>query len=719
MPSDSNLWPAKTNPSGWGSNIVTNAIDLVKVGTDGVRTVTKENYLVYSETKQSSNTSIWGSIPTAGGAFGVSNPTTAGYSCNDDGWWITGGVGEPPGMGIGTGLYCRVLIEDGPINADTMTFTIPAQHILKHTGAGSNEPKWNFRRASTNASFPLYGTAAEIVTALESLPGVNGVMATGGPCCVSDVTVTVEWDDPTYTFSNVWVSWSQMPNSSSRFPVWNLSTGEPAAVLTFAPASFTSDNASMLRSFGTGVRRVAIAPPDTHPWYIAGATEWTADPFNNMTQTNERRKTGTGVFDPFNVVPRTTGIGDVRNGKVLLQQTRSRVPVGEPSVAAMSTHAVVDEASGAFTGTIDCYMNNPGLSLLTESGELAVQGTQYRYQYQGGIDGIAPPTATLGSADLIVARCYNGRNFATGTTDLFEPFALESPVFSAAHDSGIFGDGPNSSGLSVFNWNFAITGERSSLEMRLAGQYLCGQWQDFPPGFPVPIVPRHQREYWFCFFASGWPKVPDDCEFRFVHKTGSTTHKATAWMGMSTTVAELDDELQLWYGEPIAGYPTVSISGLVQEHEWQEQPVWQYLPLASIDIWNDATGAVFAPRGRVLGLEFRNGTAKQTRPLVSSNRTTGIIKWQRHVGVSDRRYTPADRYTGGQIQYATDAQVTVSTLCKPVLEVDSDFGTCVWEWDGSGWFLVTDSCIPTTEAIPPATDGTTIGERARGTCSVI
>jgi hypothetical protein len=120
----------------------------------------------------------------------------------------------------------------------------------------------------------------------------------------------------------------------------------------------------------------------------------------------------------------------------------------------------------------------------------------------------------------------------------------------------------------------------------------------------------------------------------------------------------------------------------------------------------------------VLKLEFRNGTAKQTRPLVSSNRTTGVIKWQRHVGVSDRRYTPADTFVGGQIQYATDARVTVSTLCKPVLQDDVDFGTCLYEWDGTEWILLTDNCSEIAEAVAPVSPGTTIGEQRAGTCVI-
>jgi hypothetical protein len=448
----------------------------------------------------------------------------------------------------------------------------------------------------------------------------------------------------------------------------DMATGTPAGIMTFSPFSFTSDGASVLRTFAQGARRVALTTTTEHPWLAPGSTEWTTDPFTVMSQTNERVKlTFSGGWD---VVPKITTIADVRNGSVLLSQTRSRVPVTEPSSAAFTTHAVVNETSGAVISTTDCFLNQPTTSLITDSGEIAVLGEEYRYPYQGW-EGIAPPTGyNSGSATGVPSRSRNGRHFTTGSSDLFEPFSLQAPIVSAVNDDSVFSVGATQE-LSNFDWNFSVQGTRSTLEMRLSGDYLCGQWQNFPAGVPIPAVPAHQREYWFCFSKWDSPTVPTDCEFRFLHKTGGTTHKQTAWLSFSATVADLDDELQLWYGEPIAGYPTITISGTIEDHEWQTQPVWQYLPLASIDIWNDATGSVFAPRGRVLALEVRNGTPFQTRSLVAASRSDGVIQWQKDVGFLDRRYptgTSATTYATGQIQYVTDSQVVVSTLCKPELD---------------------------------------------------
>jgi hypothetical protein len=691
----------------------------MKISSGGGKSTLVSGWLEYTGAASTNPNNLFYSDPWP---VGSATDTTNRYHCSNDGWFIQqNATGRPPEMIFETAAnYARVIIEDGPIDGDVLRFTIPSQVILKHTSAGSNVPKWVFRRASTNASFDLYANASAIQTALASLPGVASVTVTGGPCCAADVHVEVEWTNPTFTFTDAWVTYSQ-GSGTSRFSIWNFNTGAVAAVTSNIPKTFTSDSLGIIREVGAAMTRYEIAgPTSAHPWSTYGPTEWVVDPFTSYTQTNEREKTTSGATT-WSVVPSTQGLADIRNGLILMQKTRSRVPVVEPSTAAMMTHALIDESDGSVVGYHDSYLNVPYAGWLTESGELAVRGTEYGYAYQGGIDGIFPPTGhTAGTTGSVLDRNKNGRQFATGNTDaeLFEPFSLEAPSVQAATDAYAISVAPTRDS-GHFNWNLTTTGSRSSLEMRLSGDYISGQWLNFAAGTPFPILPAHQREYWYCFAGDAWPKVPPDCEFRFAHHQGGVNHKETAWMPFDATIAEVDAELQLWYGEPIAGYPTIYLNGTITEHEWQAQPFWRYLPLAAIEIWNDATGLVFAPRGRLLRLELRNGTAYTKRSLIVANRTDGVILWQKDVGLPDPVYTTGVTRVDGKPQYATDSQVVVSTLCLPVLQDDVVLGDCIWEWDGTAWTLLTDNCSAISEAVPPADPGTTIGEQQAGTCELI
>jgi len=389
----------------------------------------------------------------------------------------------------------------------------------------------------------------------------------------------------------------------------------------------------------------------------------------------------------------------------------------------MTTHATLDEDTGDTISLHDAHLNEPTVSRLTEGGNLTCWGAQYAYAYQGGDEGVAPPPGSSFDSSLgDFKRGHSGRHFATGTGDLFEPFSLHQSADAsqnqAATDDNYFVATQVSSEGTNFDWNFETYGELSSSEYRSAGRYVACQWTNFAAGTPDPVLPAHRRELWLTFAALEWPAVPPDLEWRFVHHLGGTNYKTTAWFSVNATQSEVDAELQAWYGEPLTGYPTITISGTVEAHDFQTQPFWQYMPLAGIRIWTDATGAVFAPRGRVLGLEVRNGTAYGRKSLAAMNRTTGAIKWQKDVGLADPDYTTGDRVSGN-IAFADPDQVVVATLCRPVLQGDVDLGECVFEWDGTDWTLITDGCSEISEAVAPADPGTTIGEQAAGTCQLI
>lgn len=717
-------WIAKTNPAGWDSGVRTIAVDLTKVTSAGTKTTLVSDWLIYTDTSSATAGDLFSDkpVPTRGFA-----PTPALYKANNDGRVIqyTAASVSVPAFPEPSSSSAEIVIQDGPITASTLSFTIRAQPLFKHASAGANAPKWKFKRAGTTVDFPLYGTTSEVITALEALPGVASVTATGGPCCSVNMHITVTWDDPSYTFSDAWVTYSNA-QSASRM-VWNWTNGGPSMFLVQGVESFTSDGTGLLSSVGTDglFRRRAWAASSTHPWDDQNATNvWEKTPFkigaDSLSQTNERTKVGAGTT--WVAVPRSFTLADVRGGTILLHQTRGRVPVVEPSSNAMTTHATVDETTGDTDSLHDAHLNEPATSRLTEGGDLTCWGAQYAYAYQAGDEGVAPPPGNSFDSSLgSFKRCHSGRQFATGTGDLFEPFTLheapENTLNHAATDanyylSGVAGDGSN------FDWNFETYGELSANEYRSAGRYVACRWTAFAAGTPDPVLPAHRRELWLTFAALEWPAVPPDLEWRFVHHQGGTNHKTTAWFAIDATEAEVETELQAWYGEPITGYQTITISGTVEAHDFQTQPFWQYMPLAHIEIWTDATGAVFAPRGRVLGLEVRNGTAYGRKAFVTMNRTTGAIKWQKDVGLADPDYTAGDTVSGN-IAFADPDQVVVATLCKRILQDDVDLGECLWEWNGTVWTLITDGCSEISEAVAPVAAGTTIGEQQAGTCELI
>ena len=696
-------WPAKTNPGSYGLNAATIAIDLCSVNSSGVKSTLVADWIVYTGTRSASPGSIFSDFPT-----GSHTDTRRLYTANDSGKVMLSGFGVPEKM-VTTSGQAEAIIEDPVLDSLVMKMTLRAIPLINGGSA-----MWVFRRASTNASFPLYGTAAEVVTALSALPGVASVTATGGPCCSADMNIEVTWTAAANTFSDAWITYASTTTSGRT--LWDWTTGTPSHLLTFTPWSFTTDGAGLINS-SAGFRR-DLTSPSSNPWGTNGSNVWSATYLSTYNQTNERTRISSATI--WEAVPISTGVSDVRNGVILISRTRARVPVVEPSGSAMTTHLTASDSTGTAIATHDCHLNPQSPSWLTESGDIGATGPQYAYAHQGGDEGVATVPGSSFFA-TVPGRSHSGRHFATGTVNMFEPFATQSRVF-ALSDSYSFSTRTHGSVDTTavwFDWTFNAYGSLSGTELWSSGDYVACRWQSFPANAPIFGIPAHRREYWLTFSGELWPAVPPDLEYRYVHLNGGSVVKSTAWLGVSATTADVLAELDAWYGEPIAGYPTIRIVGTVEDHDFQTQPFWQYMPLAHIEIWTDATGAVYAPRGRVLGIQFRNGTTFQQRSLTGMSRTTGVILWQKDAGIPHPDYTTGVTKMGGFGLYATDAQLVVATLCQPVLQDDVLLGDCVWEWDGSVWVILTDGCSSIAEAVAPVDPGTTVGETASGTCELI
>lgn len=702
-------WTAKTNPGSYGTDISTITIDLAKVSSSGVKTLTVPNWMTYTGPQSTLPRALFSDFPA-----GLHSDVVTLYRANNDGKVLPIGDGFPDKMLPSSGS-AQILVNDLQINGLVMKMTLRPLPIIKSASAGSNNPMWVFRRASTNASFPLYGTSSEVVTALSALPGVTSVTATGGPCCLADMNIEVTWANAANTFSDAWITYSSTPAVNRN--VWDWTTGTASHLLNFTPWSFLTDGLGLINS-GVTLRRNLRAATST-PYGDNTVNIWTASPLSTYTQTNERTRVSSSTI--WEVVPVTSGLLDVKNGRILFGRTRSRVPVVEPSSAAMTTHAIISESTGAITTTHDSLLNPIQRSWLNEAGSIGTYGGQYGYAHQGGDEGVATVPGASYFAN-VPGRSHSGRHFATGTGTMFEPFSTQSEVI-AISDSYAFSSNIGSElaagGFRTFDWNFTTYGALSSVELFSAGNYVACRWQAFAANTPIFGIPAHRREYWMTFSGALWPAFPPDCEYRYIHANGTTPVHTTAWLPFSATTAEVEAELQAWYGEPISGYPTIRIVGTVEPHDFQDQPFWQYMPLAHIEIWTDATGETFAPRGRVLALQFRNGTAFQRRAIVGMSRTTGVINWQKDAGLANTDYTPGLTKVGGTALYSTDDQLVVATLCRPVLQDDVYLGSCEWVWDGAAWVIETDMCSPLSEAVAPSDPGTTIGQVAAGTCSLL
>ena len=708
-------WVAKTNPSLPTQSAI--ACDLTKVTSSGVKTVTKSGLWELATDRDATDGTWWSDVPIVT----PSTPRATLYQATDSGVArrISSIIAEDPFPIAGT-IYAN----DPQTDSTTMTMTIPPQVLFKHASAGSNEPKWNFKRSGTTVQFPLYASAAEIETALESLPGVASVTTSGGPVCSADMQIEVTWDDPTYTFSDVWLTYTATVANRDR-AFWDWSSGAPSLLTTAASyTSFTSDSTGLIRGT-TWIERRDWGAASTHPWNeINSSNEWQTYPFGTggsaLTQTNERTKIGASTA--WQAVPISTIITDVRNGVICAAQPRARVPVVEPSSDPFYSLCTLDE-DGAIISLHDCGLNADNVGHLDTDGSLLVEGAQYKFIYQA-FDGLAvPPGNSYDST--IGARNYNGRRFGSGSGTMSEAFSAEitrlyevplsatgSRFFAASYDSLELVDS--------FSWDVTFNGILSTIENRVEGNNLAVRWVDVGV---IGDLPASRRESWYFFAPQNWPTVPEDIEYRFHHKNGTTIEKSTSWFSFSATESTVAAELDSWYGEGVPGAPIIFISGTVSAHSSQTQPFFQYFPLANIQIWNDVGGTVWAPRGRVLSLEIRNGTPRERKGLKSVSRTTGKINWQRNVGVAMPEFnfntSLTDEQIGGRVCYSDSTQVVVATLCEPVLDPEIDYGDCLWEWDGTDWVLLTDNCSDVSEAVAPVDPGTTPGEQSAGTCSLL
>jgi hypothetical protein len=297
---------------------------------------------------------------------------------------------------------------------------------------------------------------------------------------------------------------------------------------------------------------------------------------------------------------------------------------------------------------------------------------------------------------------------------LFEPFTLQrggSP-YSVTGDqvyvAGVIGSDADELSFSATPQTPATAGAITLADTTPAGfGYWAMRYVDIPT---IGSVPAHRREY---YSFHGVQLLPMSCEFRLLHRTGGITHFETAWMAADVTTSTVETELDAWYGEGSPGVATIRIDGVVEPNSVQDQPFFQYLPLAEFEV-KTAVGGVWAPRGRLLILEVRNIEIESRPPITAMTRDDGQIVWSRWAG----RSIPAYNWNyfgedvGGLLAYSDAVQVVVHTLCRPEPAPDCG-GTALWRVEeveaALQWVLITDDCEGGGTPVAPSTDPSEAG----------
>lgn len=711
---ESGAWPLKTGvaPSNQFQAVV---CDLVKVTSDGTKTITHADFWTLAEVE---TTSALGPFSSCSRSEPLS-PGPAFYDATDSGWGRPALGHEVPFPNT-TPSSAIIYVENKWAQTTTTRFTIPAQPLVP---SGTNPANWNFRIGTTTVQVTLYGTASALQSAIASLPGVSSCTVTGGPLCHSDVDVVINWTASTNNLSNVWLT--QTTGILDRRCFWDWSTGRPALISrNYTPVSVTSDSSFVLRG-DQSISKRGWGSSAVHPWQEINSTDtWNVSPWASRTQTLERTRNGSS----WNVVPILSATRDVRAGKIVMSSTAVRVPVIEPSGIDFDTHVTLNESDGSVAQWHQSFLyGNPPARLDTD-GSIAVKGTKYRYAY-GMLDHIAPPTI-VHNDQLNALRHHSGHAFSTGTGHLYEPFGLKAVAtqYCTTGDVVYTCDGQLADYVSVpveFSGIGVVPSIEGAVTYQSTSPSLYGYWScsyiDVPNIFGVPAHRRETYNYW----GSLELPLPMNCEWRLLHKTGGITHFATAWMAADVTQLEVESELNAWYGEGSPGVPTITLTSVVEPNTVQDQPFFQYLPLSSFQVKTDTVG-IWAPRGRTLCIEVRNGTFENDKPLAAMNRSNGEIIWQRWVGKSIPRYGwfASGENVGGLLCYSNSSQVVVSTLCKPEPPPECG-GTATWESQevvlpgglvAIQWVLVSDDCVGGGTPVSPTSTPLDTGEQATTNC---
>lgn len=519
---------------------------------------------------------------------------------------------------------------------------------------------WCLRSDSTTVRFGLYATAADVISAISTIPGVESVQAEGGPLCANRMDVTVTFTTSTQQFSHLCIEFgdTDLPSASTSGAyvsfgsgIWSLQTHAPLAPLCLkslpisggdAP-SFVAETNGLICTGNWGpvsgsgrkkalslLRWVMPDPAATPNWGTINTKVWEAVPFDGMIQTQEWLQTGREVGLQW-------GVTAVKAGKLAVTSAARRFPVldgGEP----FTTHIIYDAVSGAGISSGYAGFLSGMKVLFGESGGQYRFGQRKRFTPSGGDTG--------GYWDVGYVESFGSDNDLADLreTDVVDAFGVGSKKVTV-----------------ISGWTSSVVSAQFSSSQNYVSPAASTSYSYSRPWMVVSATSASSATFPFGSFRTDYfytfsllTRFSASTEWRLEHGNSIdgifTAHKSTSWFPLLVSLETVKAEMQAWYGNITGG--TVPI---LKINQFGDDP---FLPLLSpqvptfqllreIRVHRDigtppnplaSLAPVFANRFR---LSLRNSRKVLTHSIIGSNPATGEIQWQRDVGITPGTNNPA------------------------------------------------------------------------------
>jgi hypothetical protein len=455
-----------------------------------------------------------------------------------------------------------------------------------HLSTSGSPNQWTWTSAGGSAVFAYNASAATIQTALAALTDVASVTVTGGPLPLSPVDIDLTWTTSTGRFTamgivNVARSGSRLYDySAGKFAGRNLISGGAGFV--------TSDNAAVV----TGNLTRHTIGSDSFGVVISSTPVVTVTAITTAGRTP--------ACSGMTIAP---AVGRVKHGKVIVGVNRSILG------GVAQTSAVRDEITLASIGNQDSLMDS-NTAFFADSSNIAswgiddcglrmTGGEQYNSLPASG--GIASSSWMLGGGPVGFTPTKGiivgfGSNVVGSTTD-------GSPV---ADTNAVLSDT-----LTISQTLTSITGGDAF--------------------FPTTSYTRQTVN-----FSSPPLLYKDNTEWRILLLSGGTTIKSTAWFDYYASDADVQTELDLWYGNNSAGLPNIvqpfaTTDNAVTPLMWFQKPQTIYCVTASEP--NRTTYSLMLA-GLVFRIEVRTANFRTQRAIACINLSDSVVDWQRNFGTA-------------------------------------------------------------------------------------
>lgn len=538
--------------------------------------------------------------------------------------------------------------------------------ILYQTSGGT--AAWALQSNGVTIRFALYATAAVIQAAIATLPNVVSVSVTGGPACQERVDIDVEFTTSAGQIDHMVIEYAdQNPLSAASFSsqtnpqIWSLATHTPVcpqslktlhAVSGSFQLTFASENDGVLGrgrwgpSGKTAWSRLTWTMPSggTVPfWGTLNTKAWEVVAFDGMTQTQERTTANASVSI-------TREISAVAYGKVAICSTATRVP----SVGDYQTHVIVDEAAGTVLESGWSGMLRTTRVVFADDGTLYWTGTRK-------------------------SRFGDGNS----TSDYAETLYVESVGTEIDAENLRETDITGTFGLGAKQVAIGVSTHSTDTVAFLSPVATNNLWQKTNPWMVRSTTQVADATYYTFYrrdefyILSTFTRFTVAAEWNLQHGrmvSGSfVMEQETGWLASDVALASVRAIVEAWYGPTdFLGTPSVRINIFgddpLLDGLTPPTPTWQ--KMREITVFRDTDTTPNSPLPIVPGanntfqLLLRDATPIVTHPLQGLDTATGVIEWQRDVGLKVSTDDPAD-FTPLLL---VDDTVVVRTACRPVTD---------------------------------------------------